>query len=62
MASTTPERWEIYADGDVVEVHRDGRWFADAEDINDAIGILQGQRVRRYLLVTDGRPDGEHSL
>lgn len=62
MASATPERWEVYVDGDVVEVYRNGGWFAEADDLDDAIGILQGQRAWRYLLVTDGRLDGEHSL
>ena len=39
---------------DVVEVLRNGAWFSDADDIDDAIGILNGQRATSVAVVQHG--------
>ena len=39
---------------DVVEVLRNGAWFSDADDIDDAIGVLNGQRATSVTVVQYG--------
>jgi len=50
-----PTEWGINIEGDLVEVWRHGAWFSDAYDLDDAIGILGGQRASEYTLNDNGR-------
>jgi len=44
------DTWQINNDGDRVIVIRNGAWFADASDVDDAVGICQGQRAREATI------------
>lgn len=48
------KEWSIEIDGDHVEVHRRGAWYSDADDLDDAIGILQGQRATSVAINDNG--------
>lgn len=56
MADGRP-RWSVTGQtASTWEVFRDGAWYADASDLDDAVGVIQGARYRGAVIVTE--PDG----
>lgn len=49
-----PDLWLIRLDGPEVEVLHNGRWFAGADDLDDALGIVNGQRAREVTIDDQG--------
>lgn len=45
------DRWTIVEGDDRWEVQRNGRWYSDANDETDAIGIVRGYRADKVVII-----------
>lgn len=45
------DRWSATEDGKGWQVERNGRWYSDAHDEQDAIGMARSMRAEQIVLI-----------
>lgn len=45
-----PDRWRVVNDGPDWTVYRNGAWYSDVEDQEEAEALMRNQRARSYVL------------